>query len=113
MQLGHTAQELFVAGLAGSTQRAYRLGEKCFMDFCITAALQPFPVTEPTLSAFVAFLYKEGLSVSTVKLYLAAVRHAQIALGFGDPRIASMPKLEYVIKGFGEPPQLGKSAHAC
>lgn len=38
--------------------------------------------------------------MSTVKSYLAAVRHAQIALGLGDPRIASMPKLEYVTKGF-------------
>ena len=56
-------------------------------------------MTEQILLAFVAFLFKEGLVAGTVKLYLAAVRHAQIALGFGDPRIASMPKLEYVMRG--------------
>ena len=34
-----------------------------------------------------------------MKTYLSAVRHAQIALGLGDPQIASMPQLEYVSKG--------------
>ncbi len=37
--------------------------------------------------------------MSTVKSYLSAVRHAQIALGLGDPRLADMPQLEYVTKG--------------
>ena len=37
---------------------------------------------------------------ATVKLYLVAVRHTQIALGLGDPHIASMPQLEYVVKGY-------------
>ena len=69
------------------------------MDFCAAAALAPFPASEPTLMAFVAFLYREGLSASSVKLYLAAIRHAQIAMSMGDPHIPSMPKLEYVTKG--------------
>ena len=98
-QLDHAVQELFIAGLAGSTQKAYRSGEKRFVDFCAAAALRPFPATERILLSFVAFLFKEGLSAGTVKLYLAAVRHAQITLGLGDPRIANMPKLEYVMKG--------------
>ena len=48
---------------------------------------------------FVAFLYKEGLAAGTVKSYLAAIQHAQIGAGLGDPKIANMPKLEYVTKG--------------
>ena len=98
-QLGGTIQELFVAGLAKSIQRTYRSGEKRYTDFCTVAALAPFPASEPTLMAFVAFLYREGLSGSSVKLYLAAIRHAQIAMSMGDPHITSMPKLEYVTKG--------------
>ena len=46
-----------------------------------------------------ASLYRGGLSGGTVKSYLAAVRHAQIALGLGDPHSAEMPQLEYVSKG--------------
>ena len=45
------------------------------------------PVTEQVLTAFVEYLYTEKLSPSTVKNSLAAVRHAQIALGLGDPQM--------------------------
>ena len=37
--------------------------------------------------------------MSTVKNYLAAIRHFQIALSLGDPDMGNMPQLEYVIKG--------------
>jgi len=56
-------------------------------------------MSESVLMYFVAFLYKEGLSAGTVKSYLAAARHAQISLGLGDPNVAGMPQLEFVIKG--------------
>ena len=45
-------------------------------------------------------LYAAKLASQTVKSYLSAVRHTQIALGMGDPRVASMPQLEYVTKGY-------------
>ena len=48
---------------------------------------------------FVAWLFREGLSSGTIKSYLAAVRHSQIALGLGDPHAGDMPQLEYVSKG--------------
>ena len=59
----------------------------------------PFPASEAILSRFVALLYKEKLRAATVKNYLAAVRHSQIALGLGDPDMGNMPQLEYVVKG--------------
>ena len=60
---------------------------------------QPFPVTERVLAGFVAHLHEAQLAPGTVKSYLAAVGHMQIALGLGDPNIGAMPKLEYVVKG--------------
>ena len=97
--LGPVVQELFAAGLAASTQRAYRTGERRYIIFCQTSNLVPFPVSEPTLITFVASLYTQRLTAGTVKSYLAAVRHAQIAIGLGDPQIGAMPRLEYVLKG--------------
>ncbi len=44
-------------------------------------------------------MFEQKLSAATVKSYLTAVRHAQIALSLGDPKIGSIPQLEYVIKG--------------
>jgi hypothetical protein len=35
---------------------------------------------------------------STVKNYLATVRHTQVALSLGDPKMGNMPQLEYGIK---------------
>ena len=49
--------------------------------------------------AFVAFLFQEGLSSATAKNYLSGIRHTQIALGMGDPKIGNMPRLDYVVKG--------------
>ncbi len=48
---------------------------------------------------FVAWLHAKGLTSGTVKGYLAAIRHSQIALGLGDPKIGEMPQLEYVLRG--------------
>jgi len=59
----------------------------------------PFPAREDTLSRFVAHLYKGGLKAGTIKSYLAAIRHAQIALGLGNPHMENMTQLEYVVRG--------------
>ena len=61
--------------------------------------LTPYPVSEQVLSYFVAFLYKEGHAPSSLKSYLSAIRHAQIALGMVGPHLGNMPQLEYFIKG--------------
>ena len=46
-----------------------------------------------------AHLYKGGLKAGTIKSYLAAIRHAQIALGLGNPHMENMTQLEYVMRG--------------
>jgi len=53
-QLGLTVQELFVAGLADSTRKAYKSGERRYTEFCTRTGVTPFPTKETTLSAFVA-----------------------------------------------------------
>ena len=61
--------------------------------------IKPFPVSQQTLKYFVAYLHKDRISLGTAKSYLSALRHSQIALGLGDPRIGEMVQLEYVLKG--------------
>ena len=48
---------------------------------------------------FVSSLANQNLCHSTIKCYLAAVRHLHIAEGYGDPNISSMARLEQVLKG--------------
>jgi len=81
-------------------QKTYRSGSKRFICFCEWFRVaKPVPVLEQVLVYFVAWLYRDGLSSGTIKSYLAAVHHSQIALGLGDPHVEDMPQLEYVSKG--------------
>jgi len=78
------------------SQHKERTNQVC--GFCSDDGLTPFPMVKANLTYFVAFLYKEGLAASTVKSYLSVARCTQISLGFGDPNIAGIPQLEYVVK---------------
>lgn len=57
------------------------------------------PTSESLLCRYVSSLANENISQSTIKCYLAAVRHLHIAEGFGDPNISGMARLEQVLKG--------------
>lgn len=59
----------------------------------------PYPANEDYLCKFCAFLANQGLSLQTIKCYLSAVRHQQIAMGFLDPHISGMARLEQVLRG--------------
>ena len=86
--------------MAASSLRTYTAGQNRYARFCDRYSISPYPTSKEKLSQFVAFLFVKGLSDGTVKVYLSAVRHAQIGLGLGDPKIPDMPRLEYVVKGF-------------
>ena len=90
---------MYQAGLASSTQRAYKAGKKIYIEFCGRVAISPLPVSQTMLCRFIAFLRLEGLRHQTAKSYLSAVHHLQISQGFRDPRISSMPQLELVLRG--------------
>ncbi len=67
------------------------------MDFNVSS---PFPVVESTLCYFAAFLAQEGLAPSSIKVYLAAVRHMQVLMGLPEPRASSsLPRLKLVLNG--------------
>ena len=56
--------------------------------------VDPFPVSESLLCYFVASLGRQGLAPSTIKTYLAGIRHAQIVRGYPAPReSSSLPRL--------------------
>ena len=97
--LDPAVQQLFSAGLANSTKKSYQSGANRYIRFCSLFGITPYPTSEWSLSYFVGYLFQEGLSASTVKGYLSAVRHAQISLGLGDPKMGDMPQLKYQIKG--------------
>ena len=87
----------FQNGIAGSTQRTYKSAKVRYTNF---GALHGFlPTSELLLCRYCSFLVGNKLSHSTIKCYLAAMRHLHIAEGYGDPAISKMAKLEQVLKG--------------
>ena len=99
-KLEEAVQFYFTKGLAQSTLRTYRGGKDRYLKFCFQAVLNPLPVSEQVLCSFVSHLAQQGLKYRTIKVYLSAVRHLQIAGNYPDPFGGSpMPKLEYVLRG--------------
>lgn len=66
--LDTAVRALFTAGLAFSTQAAYRIRSQQFLVFCETYhATQPFPVSEKVLSDFAAHLHEADLVPETTR----------------------------------------------
>ena len=76
-------------GLAWTTNRVYGLGEKRFIQFCVSNRLMSrdgdiLPASEITLIYFDSYLART-IKHSTIKLYLAALRNLHISCGHGEP----------------------------
>ena len=92
---------LFGKGLAASTLRSYSAVHKRYLRFCAQFNISlEFPLTENVLCYFASALSDDFLKHQTIKYYFSRIRHAQIAMGYGDPFAGQpMPRLEYVLKG--------------
>uniref|UniRef100_A0A1X7U7T0 Reverse transcriptase domain-containing protein n=1 Tax=Amphimedon queenslandica TaxID=400682 RepID=A0A1X7U7T0_AMPQE len=98
-ELDGAVQRYCSLGVASSTQRTYDSAIHRFNAFCIRYGISsPFPLSEPLLCYFVSFLALESLAPSSIKSYLAALRHAQVLRGFPEPRETSyLPCLRLVL----------------
>ena len=100
----------FQRALASSTQRSYASAQSRYLAFCNQFLIPPLPVQEIHLCRFASFLASDNVSHSTIKCYLSALRHMQIARNLPDPLISSMPKLEKVVRGIKSQQSLKKGS---
>ena len=84
-ELDHLAHHFFLKGLASSTLRVYQSAQRRYGKVCAEDGLQAVPASEEGLCRFVAKLAGDGLKHSTIKSYLAGVRHLHIEEGLADP----------------------------
>ena len=84
--------------MSSSTHRTYATG---INNFCTYHNIQePFPLSQPLLCYFIAYLANQGLSTGAIKVYLSALCYRQVALGFPDPNTQSTtPKLKLITNG--------------
>lgn len=91
------AQDLCDASLANSSRRTYGAAQKSYISFCEAIGAQPVPASEQLLILFVAEA-SQKVCYSTIRTYLAAVRHMHIARGYKDPLKGAL-QLELVLRG--------------
>ena len=93
-------QEYFANGAARSTWRTYAVGQRRYLSFCAAARRQAVPTTETSLMLFATHLATSGLAYTSIKVYLAAVRHLHVTKGKHSQFTAQLtPRLQQVLKG--------------
>ena len=88
------------AGLAASTKKVYAAGWSRYQRFIQSFHLALLPISTENVTLFVAFLGSQGLAVSTIESYLAALRHFQLRM---DPSNTSpsfhSPHMSVLLRG--------------
>ena len=98
--LSQAVLHYYQRGLAPSTQRTYQAGIYQYTTFCKLINHTAVPTLESTLLLFVAHLGQQGLTHTTIKVYLAAVRNLHIATGNHQAFYSQLtPRLQQVLKG--------------
>ncbi len=96
--LNEDIQHYINLSLASTTQQTYSSGEKTFIRLYKRKHIeQCLPADESLLAEFVAFLAK-SIKYSSIKTYLAAVRHYHIRHGF-QLNLHKMLRLQLVLRG--------------
>ena len=91
-------QNYLSLSVAASTRKTYSSGERRFLDFCtLHSPHKPIPTDEETLIQYVAYLAKT-IKHSSIKGYLAAVRHLHICSGY-DLNLKKFIRLQLVCRG--------------
>ncbi|XP_019858872.1 PREDICTED: uncharacterized protein LOC109587091 [Amphimedon queenslandica] len=98
-QLGEVVQRYFEHGLAPSSNRTYSSAKSCCMNFCHSAGLAPYPLSQGTLCLFAAFLAQRRLAPRSISTNLSAVRHLEVQSSATSSTRSDWPYLQYVLRG--------------
>ena len=95
----------FAQSLAPATRTVYRSATNRYFTFCRQFNFSPLPLTQESVSRFVASLAQSGVSYQTIRIYLSGIRFTQIASGLPDPHLELFPQLNYVLRGIHRTPR--------
>jgi len=95
-----SARELLHNGLAKSSRNAYATGQRRYVKFCKMAGAKPIPTSESILTLFITHLATSNISLQTIKVYLAAVRHIHVCKGLCKHFNQQItPRLHLILRG--------------
>ena len=64
-----------------------------------TFGIQPLPLEQDNVTRSVAHLAESGVAYRSICVYLSGLHFFQVASGFSDPCLGSIPMLKYVLRG--------------
>ena len=100
LHLATAAQTHFDLGVSPATKKAYMASIRWYTTFCSQTNQQAVPASEETLLLFATYLAQQGLSYSTIQVYLSGVRYSHIATGeYSKAVIQTTPRISQVLKG--------------
>ena len=93
-------QSYYFNGIAPSTRQAYITGQSWYIKFSQQLHILPLPTSESTLLLFSAYLAKQSLVHTTIKVYLSAIRHLHITHGLHNAYAEQLtPRVQLILKG--------------
>jgi hypothetical protein len=97
VDLGATSQMLMDAALKNNTKRTYNSAQNKYVSFCNLYKLAIMPASEETLLLYVSFLFEQGLTGASIRVYLSAVRSLHI---FADKQYPTdLNRVKLALKG--------------
>ena len=94
------ARKLLHNGLAKSSRNTYATGQRRYVKFCKMVGAKPIPTSESILTLFVTHLATSNISLRTIKVYLAAVRHIHVCKGLHKHFNQQItPRLHLILRG--------------
>ena len=101
--LDRSVEQYFSAGLAASTRKVYSTALNRYSKFCNQYSLcttrGTTPASEVLLCRYVTHLALDHVSANSLKVYLSAIRQLHLQQGLPPPVLASMPRLQQVLRG--------------
>ncbi len=107
-RLESLAAGLIYRSLAASTHRTYRTGQAAYLRFCESINVQGLPANEQLLILFTADL-SQRIGHSSIRTYLAAVRHMHVVAGLNYP-FKNALRLELLLRGIKRTKPKGQNA---
>ena len=98
--LSSAIHHYYQQGLALSTHKSYQAAIEQYLTFCDQIKHTPMPTSEFTLLLYIAHMGQKGLSHSTIRVYLSAIRSLHVAKGQHNHFTAQYtPRLRQVLHG--------------
>ena len=92
-------QRYLTSSIAPSTASTYRSAINHYLSFCSQFRVSPLPLSQITVSRFIAHLAHSGVSHPSIRSYLSGLRFLQVMRGLPDPELSSSPLISYLLRG--------------